>query len=307
MTEDEKLKLGIIKTIAWFDIFDYPMAKEELQRYGLFSNACSLSEIESELSILVTNRDIIESGNFYHLPGREGIVAERKKRFNYADLKFKRAILVSKVFRFVSSVELVALGNLIGSHNLRAKGDIDLLVVVKPGTIWLTRFLLTAIVKLLGVRPSTKKTENTICLSFYTTSGNLNFESIADVDHLYFYYWLAFLTPIFDRSNVYAQIFENNAWLKERLPNFEIILPSSKRTVTAKKFLPFDWLVNAMQPLEYKFKEFELEIMPNELKSMANKDSRVVISDKMLKLHANDRRREFQDKYQDRLKRLNVI
>lgn len=293
---------SIIKTLCWFDVFDYPLTKEEVWRYGLFIDPLSQSQVTEALERLLGQEKIASKENFFHLLGRAQIIAERKMRYNYADLKFKRALAVTKLFRFVPSVELVAIGNLIGSHNLGAKGDIDLLVITRPGTIWATRFALTAIVKILGLRPSREKTENTICLSFYATSEALNFERIANPEQLYFFYWLAFLTPIYDKVDFFERLQAENVWIKERLPNFFVQKPSQIRTVRRRTCLLADWLFAAVFPLEEKFKELELELLPAELRQIANTDSRVVINDRMLKFHANDRRLEFQEKYKECLR-----
>ncbi len=42
--------------------------------------------------------------------------------------------------------------------------------------------------------------------------------------------------------------------------------------------------------LSYLVKYFQLTIMPNKLKDMANQDTRVIVHDSILKFHDNDRR-----------------
>ena len=48
--------------------------------------------------------------------------------------------------------------------------------------------------------------------------------------------------------------------------------------------------------LERRIKEIQLEIMPRQIKDIMNIDSRVVASDKIIKLHVNDRREEYRSK-----------
>ena len=49
--------------------------------------------------------------------------------------------------------------------------------------------------------------------------------------------------------------------------------------------------------LEKYAKNLQLRILPLSYKRIMNKDSRVVINDKVIKLHENDRRRMYQKKY----------
>lgn len=307
MTTINKSEVAILKTLAWFDVFDYPLTREEVWRYGLFIDKCLVGEVEKDLEKLLAHGIIERTEVFFHLPGRGELISERKRRYNYTDKKFKRAIMFAKFFRFLPSVELIALGNLIGAHNLRAGGDIDLLIVAKPGTIWVTRFLTVGLVKLFGLRPTKENAKDTLCLSFYATSDALNFENIAEVKYLYFFYWLAFLTPIFDRGVLYSKLMHENRWITERLPNFFPQIPHHSRTVKPRKCYLLNWLLAPLYLLEGQLRRLQMKILPKELQELANKDTRVVVTEQMLKFHSNDRRQEFQEKYRQRLSELGVL
>jgi hypothetical protein len=47
-----------------------------------------------------------------------------------------------------------------------------------------------------------------------------------------------------------------------------------------------------------------MKVMPSKLKEMANKDSRVITSDSILKFHENDRREEYKNKWIQRISEL---
>jgi hypothetical protein len=57
--------------------------------------------------------------------------------------------------------------------------------------------------------------------------------------------------------------------------------------IYAKKFWVFEKILRWVQ----------LKIMPSKLKQMANKDSRVIISNSILKFHENDRRVEYKKRW----------
>jgi len=56
--------------------------------------------------------------------------------------------------------------------------------------------------------------------------------------------------------------------------------------------LLLDW-----QFFEDSAKKYQFKIMPPVLKEMMNLDTCVVVNDKMLKFHQNDRRAEYQEKF----------
>jgi hypothetical protein len=52
---------------------------------------------------------------------------------------------------------------------------------------------------------------------------------------------------------------------------------------------------------EKYFKKLQLHLMPAEMKGLMNKDTRVVVNDSVLKLHVNDRREEYKNKFEIKL------
>ena len=89
-----------------------------------------------------------------------------------------------------------------------------------------------------------------------------------------------------------------NQWVKKQQPNsFEYQLVERRRVdliglVNRLISLLVDW-----EFLEKMAEKYQLEIMPSDLKAMMNKDSRVVINDKVLKFHRHDSRKEVQEKF----------
>ncbi|MBI4779505.1 hypothetical protein HY797_03590, partial [Candidatus Falkowbacteria bacterium] len=143
------LREAIIKVIAFFDMFDYALTDVEIWR--MLDIKCELSEVMAELE-----KDSGRTANkhgFYFLAGQEKNIEERLSRYSFTDRKFKRAVLVSKIFRFIPWIKMIAIGNLLGAHNLKDSSDIDFFIIAEDKRIWLTRFFCAGIAKFLGIRP----------------------------------------------------------------------------------------------------------------------------------------------------------
>jgi len=292
--DNDKIKKAIIRVIAFFDMFDYPLTLNEIWQFIFLK--CELVEV---FDILEIGIDGISSQNgFYFLSGKENNIKERLARYNFADRKFKRAMFVVKIFKFIPWIKMIAIGNLIGARNLRDNSDIDLFIITENKRIWLTRFFCVGIIKLLGLRPQENNCRDKICLSFYISLSALDLEKLCiDQDDLYFVYWVAGLTPIYNKENIYEKFVQSNEWIKKYLPNLEKQSCLNRRTVKAKQFL-FNNIVNLFfNNLEQRLKVLQLKLLPKKLKSLMNCDSKVVINDRIIKLHANDRREEYARKF----------
>lgn len=306
INKENNLRLAIFKTLTWFDLFNYPLAAYELWQYLDFK--CEFSQIQAfsiQEPLGVGNRLFETQSGFYFLPGRSEIIKTRLARYNYTDQKFKRALRLARLFRLCPFVKLIAVSNIIGAHNLRVESDIDLFIVTAPQRIWLTRFFCAGLTKLLNLRPNKITKQNKICLSFYISEENLNLVDLKlDEQDFYFNYWLAGLIPIYDKDNTYQRLMAANRWLKNYLPNF--IAPSfnSRRQIKKIAWLKDLWRADYLEKLSQKW---QLKIMPQALKELINRDSRVIVKDGIIKLYLVDRREELRNKFRAKVKVKNLF
>ena len=305
LLEEKNIKKAIVEAIAFFDLFDFPMTAFEV--WQNIKIKCELADIIDNLDIVCQTAIplIQEKNGFYFLKNRSEIINTRMARYNYTDKKFKRAIKVARLFKFIPWIKMIAVGNLIGAHNLKKESDIDFFIITKANRVWITRFFCVLITKFLGLRPKPNNNENKICLSFFISEKALNLEKLMLENDIYFYYWLANLTPIYNINNIFAEFIEANSWFKNKLPNLEINTYNFRRD-SGKNFSKFYYDIFDLffGELEGRIKKLQLKIMPAQLKSIMNKDTRVVIDNNILKLHTQDRRTYYLEKYNLKIKNL---
>jgi len=90
--------------------------------------------------------------------------------------------------------------------------------------------------------------------------------------------------PRADRINSIENSFDQSALRKV----FSADTSSAQRRKTAERF--FRWV--------------QLKVMPDKLKEMANKDTRIIVSDGVLKFHDGDRRKEYKRRWEDKMVKL---
>lgn len=314
----EKLNQSIIQALAYFDIFEQPLTKEELyqslfckDRKGLkISYTDFLSHLENSLPDTVEDNE-----GFYFLKGRGEVVDKRQLKIKLAEQKFKIALRGIKKISSMPFVKAVFVCNTLGMGVMDGNSDIDVFIVVKNGRLWLTRLLVTLILSLFRLRRTKTKIKDRICLSFYVTDNNLNLEkiTIAEPD-VYMIYWLNNLVPVYDPKNFYQSIVEANSWVKEFLPNgLQPYKASSKYKVEGGKFghltkniLEKMWNGNYGDLLENQAKSIqEVKMKLNSYSVHSAPDSRVIINDQMMKFHENDRRDEYRNKWLEMCKKFN--
>ncbi len=304
------LKTTIVKTLAWFDIFDYPLTREELYKYLWCEGTPDVKKMAYEEFM---REDMAPfSRNYYFLPGREHIIAERERKIPLLDKKMKIAKHAIRKLRWIPFVRAVFASNTVAQGTAHADSDIDVFIITKAGRLYLTRLLVTLILTLTRYRRTSTVIRNRVCLCFYATDDALNLAPIriADPD-IYLAYWIVQLLPLYDPDNYFEKIQHANAWLKNYLPHAPTASCLAHRfrvddnTIShaVKKFFQAAWRGAYGDLLESQAKKIQQVKMKLNKFSVQNKsDTRVIISDQMLKFHENDRREEYRATWESRVK-----
>lgn len=301
MTSDldkTKKQEEILKIIAFYDIFSFPLTIFEIKK--LLFPLSNLSEIETILELEPISSKLERKNGFYFLKGRAEIINSRNRRYNYSLRKIKTAKFFAKIFAKLPFVLTVYLVNSIGNYNLRDDSDIDFFIITKNKRIWLSRFFCAGLMKLLNKRPNKKTKKDKICLSFYLSEDNLNLSDLKIKDgDPYFDFWEKNLLLLEDKKNV------NQKFLQVNNLEFYYDLGRVQNSPTPKnKTSLVGYLMNYFENLSYKL---QVKIMPLKLRQAAEiKDvyGGVVLSDNIIKLYLKDRRLEIKKKYEEKLAQL---
>lgn len=279
LDSNQDLALAIKKIVVLFDLFDYPLTQFEIYTYleDKYSLVETILVLES-LSSVIKNKE-----GFYFLSGRDYLVPQRKKRYNYSIRKLKIAKRYSKIFGLLPYVKVVALANVIGAHNMRDEGDIDLFIICSNNRIWLCRLFCAGLAKILNKRPTQTIKKDKLCLSFYISDEYLNLDNLKIKPYdPYFEYWLSTMVLLLDKEETYVKFLQANNLRRGYLP---IDMPVIKKNGII------------MNRVEFIAKAWQFKIMSPELKEVLISSKGKFINDKILKLYWRDRNAEILQKY----------
>ncbi len=314
------LDQSILRTVAWFSMFETPVTVFELWKWMLEPDRpYSLEETHAALDAAWLRERLVETDGMWTIRGstepllptpsvgssaskesdyqHRALAVERRTRFLDAARKFKKLRRAMRFVRLVPGVVGVAAGNTLAWWNTRPDSDIDLLVVTRPGMIWLARLLVVTPFAPLGKRPGAA-TVDPFCFSFFVTTDALDFSSLRlEGGDPYLAYWVRSLVPVLDRGGVLNRIAEENEWTTDILPNGR---PSRRLTTPVPSLNEGGETKQKKQiiatGLERLAKNIQLRRFPPKIRALMNVDSRVIVSDRMLKFHEIDRRAEYRDR-----------
>ncbi len=147
-----RLEEAILKTVAYVDIFNYPLTAPEIHRY-LIGVPSIESDTDRALYNLSQNSNFLECRDgYYTLVRRGSIVETRKYRKEIAQIMWPKAEYYGNIMAALPFVLMVSVTGSLAVDNADLESDIDYLIVTSNNRLWTTRAMIVLIVRLAAKR-----------------------------------------------------------------------------------------------------------------------------------------------------------
>jgi hypothetical protein len=282
------IKQAVISTLAYFDLFDVPLTREEI-----YENLFFLNPDQRKIDMYLKESPLIHIHDGYFSLKRNAAFYQHFEGKRRRSKEFwKKVKRWQWIFAICPYVKMVGVVNSLPIRAVEQNSDIDLLIITEKEKMFTARFFTTLLTSLFLVRRHGKFIRKKFCLSFFTTESNLDFSHIKkDGTDIYLAYWIKTLEPITGDYPIYEKFLKNNRdWLK---PYFAHLFKRRRRFRRRKP-----WQVRIKGFLERRFCSPKWEIrMQNwqmrramEKCSQLEDQSGTIIKKNMLKFHDLDLR-----------------
>ncbi len=158
---------SILKTLGYFDIFHYPLTREEIKTF--LSAAADDDLFDQWLAELTTERSIYYFNGFYSLHNNP-LLAYRRKQGNEraAGLLIKGNRIGRFLYQF-PFVRAVGISGSLSKNFADEKADIDFFVITKTGRLWIARTLMHLFKKLTFFTGQ----QHFFCMNYYIDEKSL--------------------------------------------------------------------------------------------------------------------------------------
>ncbi len=191
-------------TLAYSDIFDYPLTLQETHRY-LQGMTCTLDEVRI---CLASSNSIEYKDGYYFLPGRGHIVSLRQSREQISRRAYGRAIFYGRILGKLPFIRMVALTGSLAVRNCDETGDYDYMLVTSIGRVWTARafaLLLNRFARSFG---------HTLCPNLIISGSALEWR-----EHSLYLAHEMYQMVLITGEDVYRRLLGSNQWTKNYLPN----------------------------------------------------------------------------------------
>ena len=202
------LEAGILCTLAYADIFDYPLTPAEAHRYliGIPASPGQVADALRTGGWLAGQ--VRQVGEFWVLRGREHLTGLRRARTAVATRLWPEAVRYARIIAALPFVRMVAVTGGLALDNVEPGDDIDYLVVTAPGRLWVCRALFIGVVR-RAARRGVK-----LCPNYFLSERAL----VLDDRNLFTAHELTQMVPLYV-LDVYWRMRMSNSWTARFLPN----------------------------------------------------------------------------------------
>jgi hypothetical protein len=285
---------SILAALAYSDLFDYPLTADEITRYQVGTTYTAREILEALRTDPALRERIVSSGKYFALCGRGAVFATRAQRSADARKIWKRARIYSRWLTHLPYVRMVAVTGALAVDNIAERPDIDLLVIARPGRVWICRRSIIALVRiarLLG---------DELCPNYILADNSL------DLDQRDFFtaHELAQMVPMYG-SSVYTRMLRANSWAQRYLPQaFVDPLRRSKTQPLGPVRAVAERLLGSH--LFDGWERWELSRLQSKLRPLVGDAAEVICSPTQCKGHTGLHRQSITDRYRARLQELGL-
>ena len=288
----ENISRAVLQTVAYSDIFDYPLTAHEIHRY-LTGLETSLEEVVRALG---KDSFVTRTDDYFTLPGREEIVALRRQREEHSRELLPRALHYGRMLGNLPYIRMVALTGSLSVMNVSENKDFDYMLVTVQGRVWTARAFALALNRLARLQGYT------LCPNLIISETALKWSR----KDLYSARELCQMIPI-SGFNMYQRLMEENKWVGDFLPNaylecYSLPAPSQRRAVAFQHFLEF---LFRGKPGD-RFEHWEMKRKITRFSSQAGFGEETIFNAEVCQGNFHHHRKWTQEIFNDHLRKLNL-
>ena len=210
LSDNEFLGTSETASILYHDIFDYPLNAKEIIKWRVGNKVKSISSITG----------ITGKNGYFFVKGHEGLIYKRVLRKRISNRKIEIAKKNTSLLAKFPTIKGVFITGALAMNNAKEKSDIDLMIIAKTNSLWLTRLVILVILVILCVpfrRAGRKDEKDKLCINIWLDESALSWDK--KDRNIYSAHEIAQVNPIVDKENIYQRFLDKNRWILDYWPS----------------------------------------------------------------------------------------
>lgn len=218
------IKRDIIATLAYFNMFKYPLKKREI--YTFLGHAADINGFDHALNSLLNESQVFHIGDFYSLENNYSLAMRRYKGNEKAIALLKKAERSAAIISCFPFVKGVAVSGSLSKNFADDNADIDFFIITTANRLWIARTMLHLFKKFTFL----VNKQDCFCMNYFIDEAE---QDILE-KNIYTATEVVTIMPLRGTA-IFESFFTINNWTKTFLPNHYMRISSGKE-------IKYSWL-----------------------------------------------------------------
>jgi predicted nucleotidyltransferase len=205
---------NILKTLAYFDIFNYPLKDEEIVQFLAAEKNYLL--IRESLKILLQQKLIFKLGEFYSLKNRQSIADRRIQGNKRAMQQLTIARRIAKLLSHFPFVQTVCVSGSLSKNFADQNSDIDFFIITEANRLWIARTFMHFFKKLTYLIGK----QHWFCMNYFIDEKEMEIVE----KNIFTAMEIITLKPM-QGTDCYKRFMNANSWTKNYFPEQNLSFP----------------------------------------------------------------------------------
>jgi hypothetical protein len=198
---------SVIKTLLYFDLFNYPLATDEIKKFCRAD--FSEHNLDETLYSLLEKQLLFSKNNYFLLANDFKKVQQRIEDNKRAQAVMKKAKFFSKLISQFPYVRAVFISGSLSKGVMHKDSDVDYFIITAPNRLWLCRTLLVLFKKIFLFN-----SHKYFCVNYFVDENHLRIND----KNIFTATEIASLIPMVNHD-LFKLFIERNNWVYGFLPN----------------------------------------------------------------------------------------
>jgi hypothetical protein len=214
VNDHSDLEYEILKTIAYFDVFSYPLTIKQLHVF-LAHLATTELRLEETLQLMIQKKILCSSRDYFYSSARtDEIVIVRMKNERRASKMLKQARWISFFLKQIPFVRAIFITGSLSKNVAEQTSDIDFMIIAELNRLWICKMILTGFRRIFLFN-----SHKYFCINLMVTEKAIYFPH-----HNYFTAVEIATSKVVWNTSLFLKYQKENAWISEYLPNWRPLL-----------------------------------------------------------------------------------
>ena len=202
------VKKSILKVLAYFDMFSYPLSEGEIRLF--LDRTIPADHLEYLLEEMVMDRSIFRFENLYIVRNEASLIARRRNGNSKAIPLIQKARKISGFLYWFPFVRGIGISGSLSKNYADENTDIDFFIITQANRLWIARTCMHLFKKLTFLVGR----QHWFCMNYYVDEYAMQVHE----QNIFTATEVVTLVPVHG-NGVLTNFFNANNWVKEYFPN----------------------------------------------------------------------------------------